>query len=49
VVNRLAYLRQRTRWRATWKNSEARLIDAWPTLPDAIRADILAMVEAARK
>jgi hypothetical protein len=26
----------------------ARLIDAWPTLPDAIRVGILAMVQAAR-
>jgi hypothetical protein len=25
----------------------AALIDAWPTLPEAIRADILAMVKAA--
>jgi hypothetical protein len=27
----------------------ARLIDAWPTLPGAIRAGILAMVKAARE
>jgi hypothetical protein len=28
----------------------ARLIDAWPTLPDAIRAGIVAMIDvAARK
>jgi hypothetical protein len=27
----------------------ARLIDAWPTLPDAIRAGILVMVAAARQ
>jgi hypothetical protein len=26
-----------------------RLIDAWPSLPDAIRVGILAMVEAAQK
>jgi hypothetical protein len=26
-----------------------RLIDAWPTLPEAIRAGVLAMVEAAVK
>ena len=27
----------------------ARLIDAWPTLPEAIRAGIIAMIQAARK
>ena len=27
----------------------ARLIDAWPTLPEALRAGILAMIDAARK
>jgi hypothetical protein len=27
----------------------ARIVDAWPSLPDAIRAGILAMVEAASK
>jgi len=27
----------------------ARLIDAWPTLPAALRAGILAMIDAARK
>jgi hypothetical protein len=27
----------------------ARLIDAWPTLPDALRSGILAMIDAARK
>jgi hypothetical protein len=26
-----------------------RLIDAWPTLPEALRAGILAMIDAARK
>jgi hypothetical protein len=25
----------------------ARIVDAWPTLPDALKAGILAMVEAA--
>ena len=27
----------------------ARVLDAWPTLPEAIRVGILAMVEAAQK
>jgi hypothetical protein len=27
----------------------ARIVDAWPTLPDAIKAGIMAMVEAAFK
>ncbi len=27
----------------------ARLVDAWPTLPEALRAGILAMIDAARK
>jgi hypothetical protein len=27
----------------------ARLIHAWPTLPEALRAGILAMIDAARK
>jgi hypothetical protein len=26
-----------------------RILDAWPTLPEAIRAGILAMIDAARK
>jgi hypothetical protein len=26
-----------------------RLIDAWPTLPEALRAGILAMIDAVRK
>lgn len=33
----------------TWRGwFRARLIDAWPTLPEVFRAGILAMVEAAR-
>jgi hypothetical protein len=27
----------------------ARIVDAWPSLPDAIKAGILAMIEAASK
>jgi hypothetical protein len=26
-----------------------RVLDAWPTLPEALRAGILAMIDAARK
>lgn len=33
--------------RATSDLALAKLVDAWPTLPDAIRAGILAMVQAA--
>jgi hypothetical protein len=33
-----------------WADADRRwLLDAWPTLPEALRAGILAMIDAARK